>query len=83
LPRRSADAGPALAPEILAANASVTGLGLSGIRWYQAFAARKTAVVMQQLYDHYLRGETSDERMASPRDQVPELAVRARRLQEV
>jgi aminoglycoside phosphotransferase (APT) family kinase protein len=66
--------------EILATYGSVTGLDLSGIRWYQAFAAWKTAVVMQQLYDRYLRGETSDQRMASRRDQVPELAARARRL---
>lgn len=66
--------------EILAAYDAVTGLDLSGIRWYQAFAAWKTAVVMQQLYDRYLRGETSDERMASRRDRVAELAARARRL---
>jgi aminoglycoside phosphotransferase (APT) family kinase protein len=51
--------------EILAVYAEVTGLDLSGIGWYQAFGAWKTAVVMQQLYDRYLRGETSDERMAS------------------
>jgi aminoglycoside phosphotransferase (APT) family kinase protein len=66
--------------EILAVYADVTGLDLSGIGWYQAFGAWKTAVVMQQLYDRYLRGETSDERMASRRDQVPELAARARRV---
>jgi aminoglycoside phosphotransferase (APT) family kinase protein len=66
--------------EILAVYATATGLDLTGIRWYQAFAAWKTAVVMQQLYDRYLRGETADQRMASRADQVPELAGRARRL---
>ena len=52
----------------------------AGIGWYQAFACWKTAVVLQQLHDRYLRGETSDERMATRGDRVAELAARARRL---
>lgn len=66
--------------EILAAYASATGLDLAGIGWYQAFACWKTAIVLQQLHDRYLRGETSDERMATRGDRVAELAARARRL---
>lgn len=66
--------------EILTVYADVTGLDLSNIRWYQAFACWKTAIVMQQLHDRYLRGETGDERMASRADRVAELASRARRL---
>jgi aminoglycoside phosphotransferase (APT) family kinase protein len=66
--------------EVQALYSEATGLDLSGIGWYHAFATWKTAVVMQQLYDRYRRGETSDERMASRGDQVPELAARARRL---
>jgi aminoglycoside phosphotransferase (APT) family kinase protein len=66
--------------EILAAYASATGLDLTGIGWYQAFACWKTAIVLQQLHDRYLRGETSDERMATRGDRVAELAARARRL---
>ena len=66
--------------EILAVYGEVTGLDLAGVRWYQAFAAWKTAVVLQQLHDRYLRGETSDDRMASRGDRVAELAARARRL---
>ena len=66
--------------EILAAYAGATGLDLTGIGWYQAFACWKTAIVLQQLHDRYLRGETSDERMATRGDRVAELAARARRL---
>ena len=66
--------------EILAAYAAATGLDLAGIGWYQAFACWKTAVVLQQLHDRYLRGETGDERMATRGDRVAELAARARRL---
>ena len=53
---------------------------VAGIGWYQAFACWKTAVVLQQLHDRYLRGETADERMATRGDRVAELAARARRL---
>jgi aminoglycoside phosphotransferase (APT) family kinase protein len=66
--------------EILAAYASATGLDLTAIGWYQAFACWKTAIVLQQLHDRYLRGETADERMASRGDRVAELAARAHRL---
>lgn len=66
--------------EVLATYASATGLDLSGICWYQAFACWKTAIVLQQLHDRYLRGETSDERMATRGDRVAELAARAHRL---
>ena len=66
--------------EILAAYARATGLDLTAIGWYQAFACWKTAVVLQQLHDRYLRGETADERMATRGDRVAELAARARRL---
>jgi aminoglycoside phosphotransferase (APT) family kinase protein len=66
--------------EILAVYGAVTGLELADIRWYQAFASWKTAIVLQQLHDRYLRGETSDERMASRGDRVTEFAARATRL---
>ncbi len=66
--------------EILAVYADATGLDLTAAGWYQAFACWKTAIVLQQLHDRYLRGETADERMASRGDRVAELAARARRL---
>lgn len=66
--------------EIIDGYARLTGLDLDGIAWYQAFACWKTAVVLQQLYDRYLRGETTDERMATRGQRVGELAERAVRL---
>lgn len=66
--------------EITDEYARQTGMDLAGISWYQAFAAWKTAVVLQQLYDRYLRGETADERMASRGERVGELAERSLRL---
>ena len=32
-------------------------------RWYEAFATWKTIVVLEQLYQRYVRGETTDPRM--------------------
>jgi aminoglycoside phosphotransferase (APT) family kinase protein len=66
--------------EVLAAYAGATGFDLTAIGWYQAFACWKTAIVLQQLHDRYLRGETTDERMATRGERVPEFAARARRL---
>jgi aminoglycoside phosphotransferase (APT) family kinase protein len=66
--------------EILAVYGAATGLDLAAIGWYQAFACWKTAIVLQQLHDRYLRGETSDQRMASRGDRVSEFAARARHL---
>jgi aminoglycoside phosphotransferase (APT) family kinase protein len=63
--------------EITAEYAAVTGLDLSRAAWYQAFACWKTAVVLQQLYTRYMRGESTDPRMASRGARVAELAERS------
>jgi aminoglycoside phosphotransferase (APT) family kinase protein len=57
-----------------------TGADLSGISWYEAFACWKTAVVCQQLYQRYMRGESTDERMISRGESVAPLAARALRI---
>ena len=54
-----------------------TGLDVEGVHWYEAFACWKTAVILQQLHTRYLRGETTDERMASRGDAVSAQARRA------
>ena len=54
-----------------------TGLDVGDVRWYEAFACWKTAVILQQLHTRYLRGETTDERMATRGDLVPTQAQRA------
>ena len=43
--------------------ASLTGLDMSRIKWYEAFAYWKGAVIAQQLYMRFLQGDSHDERM--------------------
>lgn len=44
--------------------ATATGLDCSGVHWYQVFGVFKIAVILQQIYIRYLRGQTKDERFA-------------------
>jgi aminoglycoside phosphotransferase (APT) family kinase protein len=60
--------------------AATTNRDLAGIAWYEAFASWKTAVVLQQLHQRYVRGESTDGRMAERGQHVPMLARRAQRL---
>jgi aminoglycoside phosphotransferase (APT) family kinase protein len=53
--------------------AQTTGMDMSGIEWYEAFALWKTAVVVQQIYIRYARGQTRDSRFATIADRVPTL----------
>jgi aminoglycoside phosphotransferase (APT) family kinase protein len=66
--------------EVAERYARQTGLDLSELVWYQAFASWKTVIALQQLYMRYVRGESSDERMASRGDRVAPLAERTLRL---
>jgi aminoglycoside phosphotransferase (APT) family kinase protein len=70
--------------EIVAHYAVRTGRSLTraDVAWYEAFGCWKTAVIMQQLYVRHLRGESSDDRMVSRRDQVGRIAARALALAE-
>jgi aminoglycoside phosphotransferase (APT) family kinase protein len=60
--------------------AARAGADLEAISWYEAFACWKTAVVCQQLYQRYVRGESTDERMVSRGESVAPLAARALRI---
>ena len=42
--------------------------------WYEAFAQWKTGVVIQQLHNRWVRGESTDPRMAVIADRLPVLA---------
>lgn len=64
--------------EVVERYAARSGLDVSTLSWYEAFGAWKIAVVLAQLHDRYLRGETTDERQASRGARVPILAQRAR-----
>lgn len=63
--------------EVIARYEASSGTDIADVRWYEAFACWKTAVVLQQLHTRYLRGETTDERMATRGDEVQAQARRA------
>ena len=64
LPRRS---------EISARYGEKTGLDVSRIGWYEAFAQWKTGVVVQQLHHRWLVGDSTDERMETIAESLPRL----------
>lgn len=49
------------------------GVDLDAIRWYEAFAIWKTAVVLQQIYIRFVRGQTADSRFEAMGVRVPML----------
>jgi aminoglycoside phosphotransferase (APT) family kinase protein len=51
--------------EILERYAARTGRDLSGVAFYEVFALFKLAVVVQQIFYRYQRGQTDDPRFAS------------------
>lgn len=58
-----------------------TGFDLSNVNWYVVFGTFKLAVVLQQIYIRWLRGQTKDERFAVMGDgarQLLELAAERR-----
>jgi aminoglycoside phosphotransferase (APT) family kinase protein len=57
-----------------------TGFDLSAISWYEAFACWRTCVILQQLHQRYVRGESTDERMAARGQHIGMLARRATRI---
>jgi aminoglycoside phosphotransferase (APT) family kinase protein len=63
--------------EIIDHYAGATGIGMDQIGWYEAFALWKTAVVVQQIYIRFARGQTRDERFAAINERVPVLLAQA------
>ena len=68
--------------EVVERYAAGTGLDVGDVAWYEAFACWRTAVILQQLYARYVRGETTDERMGQRGDHVSAQAHRALRILE-
>jgi aminoglycoside phosphotransferase (APT) family kinase protein len=68
---------------VVARYAAATGLDMGRIAWYEAFALWKTAVVVQQIYIRYKRGQTRDERFAHYPDRIPILVEQALALLEL
>ena len=59
--------------EIVARYAQRSGLDLSAIGWYEAFALWKTATVIQQLHHRWKVGDSSDPRMETVAEPLPRL----------
>ena len=56
---------------------TATGRDLSRVAFYETFALYKVAVVVQQIYVRYARGQTQDARFATFGDRVVGLAEAA------
>ena len=69
--------------EIVERYAAKTGADRSQLRFYEAFALFKVAVVIQQIYFRYRRGQTDDPRFAHFGDRVRLLARQAARIADL
>lgn len=66
--------------EAVARYSARTGIDVEAMAWYEAFACWRTCVVLQQLHQRYVRGESTDERMANRGEHVGMLSRRAARI---
>ena len=64
--------------EVVSRYAAVTGADVSAVSWYEAFGCWKTAIVVAQLYNRFLHGDSHDLRQGLKGDRVIPLARRAR-----
>ena len=62
--------------------AARTGFDLGDIAWYHVFGVFKLAVIIQQIYIRYLRGQTKDERFAVFGERVRGLAEKGAALMD-
>jgi len=60
--------------------AARTGFAVAAIGWHQVFAAFKLAVIIQQIYIRYVRGQTQDQRFRYYYRRVLGLAEKAQAL---
>ena len=74
---RASPAWVLTADEAVERYASRSGIDVSNIDWYRAFATWRTAVVLQQLYNRYLDGDTTDPRYASFGDAIDDSVTTA------
>ncbi len=62
--------------ELVDLYAGLTGFDVSRFAWYEVFVTFKIAVIIQQIYIRYLRGQTSDERFAIMGERVAALIAK-------
>jgi len=73
-------AGPTTLPgfptraELVERYAKARGVDCARIGWYESFGLWKTAVVLEQIYVRYVRGQTQDPRFKEFEQRVPALA---------
>jgi aminoglycoside phosphotransferase (APT) family kinase protein len=66
--------------EVVERYATRTGFDASAMSWYEAFATWRICVILQQLHQRYVRGESTDERMAARGEPIAKLSRRAARI---
>ncbi len=66
--------------EFVAEYARQTGRDISPLPWYEAFGVAKLAVILQQIYYRYWRGQTTDERFAHFDQRVKSLVAQAAKM---
>ena len=66
--------------ELVDLYAGLTGFDVSRFSWYEVFVTFKIAVIIQQIYIRYLRGQTSDERFAIMGNRVRALIAKCEEL---
>jgi aminoglycoside phosphotransferase (APT) family kinase protein len=66
--------------EVIERYAERTGFDVGRTAWYEAFACWRTSIILQQLHQRYVRGETTDARMANRGDHIGMLSRRAARM---
>ncbi len=73
-------AGWSSGAQVAEAYGRITGRDLSRLRWYEALGVFKLAVILQQIYVRWVRGQTRDERFQDFGERVQALAQRAEEL---
>ena len=66
--------------QITESYAERTGFNTARLTWYEVFGAFKVAVIVQQIYIRYLRGQTQDPRFATMGERVRALIEKAESL---
>jgi aminoglycoside phosphotransferase (APT) family kinase protein len=66
--------------QIIERYAARSGCDVTAVRWYETFALFKIAVVIQQIFFRYKRGQTDDARFATFDERVTYLARQAETL---
>ena len=63
--------------EIINYYSKKTGFNVENINWYYAFGAFKLAVILQQIYVRFLKGQTSDKMFSNFDKRIEALIKRA------